>query len=248
MTATRCDMSGDLEHAAQLADGRPLLLGAFSLADVHAYMNIWYARSGLTHEEFTAAGLDRILAAFPAVLAFVTSLPHPANCASYEARSALLVDTLHSVLRQRDPRIHVVVVANEDPACTLPDDPRLEVVRVPYPPSASPPGKPSLVGIEIDKGAKLGIGTSRATAVGAEHVMWVDSDDFVHRDIAGTVAEAPDVPGWYFDSGYYHIRGERKVTTVLHGFHQRNGSSHVLRTDVIDVFQVHALKAADPAS
>ena len=122
------------------------------------------------------------------------------------------MDTLGSVLRQRDPDIRVIVVANEDPAADLPDDPRLEVVRVPYPPSASTPGKPSLVGIEIDKGAKLGIGTSRATALGADHVMWVDSDDFVHRDIAGTVAASPEVPGWYFDSGYFHIRGERKVT------------------------------------
>ncbi len=32
---------------AQLADGRPFLLGEFSLADVNAYMNIWYTRQSL---------------------------------------------------------------------------------------------------------------------------------------------------------------------------------------------------------
>jgi len=169
------------------------------------------------------------------VLAFVTSLPHPANCASYPARSALLADTLGSILGQQDRDIHVVVVANEPPACLLPDDSRLEVVLVRYPPSASTPGKPSLVGIETDKGAKLGIGTSVATARGSDHVMWVDSDDYIHRDIAGTVAASPQVPGWYFDAGFYHIRGERRVTRVVHEFHQRNGSSHVLRTDVVAI-------------
>lgn len=32
---------------AQLADGRPLLLGEFSLADVNAYMNPWYTRQNM---------------------------------------------------------------------------------------------------------------------------------------------------------------------------------------------------------
>src|SRR5262249_3094727 len=32
---------------AQLADGRAFLLGEFSLADVNAYMNLWYTRQSL---------------------------------------------------------------------------------------------------------------------------------------------------------------------------------------------------------
>ena len=169
------------------------------------------------------------------MLAFVTSLPHPANCASYRSRSELLAVTLRSILRQRDEDIHVVVVANAPPECELPLDTRLEVALVPFPPSSSPVGKPSLVGIEIDKGAKLGVGTSHAVRRDARHVMWVDSDDFIHRDIAGFVASEPDAYGWYFDAGYFHIRGERKVTTVTREFHQRNGTSHVIRTDLIGV-------------
>jgi glutathione S-transferase len=46
---------------AQLSDGRKWLLGDFSLADVSAYMNVWYVRSNLTAEEDRAvAGVDRI--------------------------------------------------------------------------------------------------------------------------------------------------------------------------------------------
>jgi glutathione S-transferase len=48
---------------AQLGDGRKWLLGEFSLADVSAYMNVWYVRSNLTAEEDRAvAGLDSIFA------------------------------------------------------------------------------------------------------------------------------------------------------------------------------------------
>jgi glutathione S-transferase len=36
---------------AQLAGGRPFLLGEFSLADVSAYMNLWYARQSLPEIE-----------------------------------------------------------------------------------------------------------------------------------------------------------------------------------------------------
>lgn len=56
---------------AQLGDGRKWLFGDFSLADVNAYMNVWYARSSLISEEDRAiAGLDRIFAGLEEVAAW----------------------------------------------------------------------------------------------------------------------------------------------------------------------------------
>ena len=56
---------------AQLGDGRPWLLGDFSLADVSAYMNVWYMRSSLVAAEDKAvAGLDRIFAGLKQVAAW----------------------------------------------------------------------------------------------------------------------------------------------------------------------------------
>ena len=53
---------------AQLGDGRPWLLADFSLADVSAYMNVWYMRSSLVAAEDKAvAELDRIFAGLPHV-------------------------------------------------------------------------------------------------------------------------------------------------------------------------------------
>jgi glutathione S-transferase len=48
---------------AQLSDGREWLLGAFSLADVSTYMNVWYVRSNL-------ANADALLGEFPHTLAW----------------------------------------------------------------------------------------------------------------------------------------------------------------------------------
>ncbi|MGL3214251.1 glutathione S-transferase family protein [Bradyrhizobium sp. BR 1433] len=48
---------------AQLGDDRPWLFGEFSLADVSAYMNVWYARESL-------ATMDEIMTSFPRVAAW----------------------------------------------------------------------------------------------------------------------------------------------------------------------------------
>jgi glutathione S-transferase len=56
---------------AQLGDGRKWLLGDFSLADVSAYMNVWYVRSNLSAEEDRAvAGVDKIFAGLKQVAAW----------------------------------------------------------------------------------------------------------------------------------------------------------------------------------
>jgi glutathione S-transferase len=56
---------------AQLSDGRQWLLGEFSLADVSAYMNVWYARSNLSAEEDRAvAGVDKVFAGLSQVAAW----------------------------------------------------------------------------------------------------------------------------------------------------------------------------------
>lgn len=64
---------------AQLGDGREWLLGEFSLADVNAYMNVWYTRSNLSSADQALAGLERMFAACPRALAWerrVQSLGH----------------------------------------------------------------------------------------------------------------------------------------------------------------------------
>jgi glutathione S-transferase len=56
---------------AQLGDGRNWLFGDFSLADVSAYMNVWYVRSNLSAEEDQAvSGVDKIFTGLVQVAAW----------------------------------------------------------------------------------------------------------------------------------------------------------------------------------
>jgi glutathione S-transferase len=56
---------------AQLADGRTWLLGDFSLADVSAYMNVWYLRSSLASgEDQAVAGVGKFFAGLQRVNAW----------------------------------------------------------------------------------------------------------------------------------------------------------------------------------
>ena len=48
---------------AQLGDNRPFLFGEFSLADVSAYMNVWYARQSL-------ATMDEMMKSWPRIAAW----------------------------------------------------------------------------------------------------------------------------------------------------------------------------------
>src|SRR4051794_17683421 len=98
-------------------------------------------------------------------------MPHPMNCRSYRRRSALLHATVRSMLRQTDPDVRVVVVANESPGVEHLADPRVAVVLVDFPPSASPPGQPTATwAIYEDKGAKLAVGVARAIREPVSHV------------------------------------------------------------------------------
>ena len=67
---------------AQLNDGREFMLGEFSLADVHAYMNVWYTRSNLSAADQAVAGLDRVFARLPRALEWeqrIRALGHSAR-------------------------------------------------------------------------------------------------------------------------------------------------------------------------
>jgi glutathione S-transferase len=79
---------------AQLGDGRTWVLGDFSLADVSAYMNVWYVRSNLTAEEDRAvAGVDKIFAGLKRVAAWenrVRAIGH-GLCEEMSADEALAI-------------------------------------------------------------------------------------------------------------------------------------------------------------
>jgi glutathione S-transferase len=93
---------------AQLADGRKWLLGDFSLADVSAYMNIWYMRSNLSAEEDqVVAGLNSIFAGFSQVAAWETRM----RALGHGTREEMTADEGLAIAAKASP----VTVAEDDP-------------------------------------------------------------------------------------------------------------------------------------
>ena len=85
---------------AQLSDGRAWLLGDFSLADVSAYMNVWYARSNLLEEEDQAiAGLDRIFAGLKQVAAWESRM----QSVGHGAREEMSADEALAIAAEASP-------------------------------------------------------------------------------------------------------------------------------------------------
>jgi glutathione S-transferase len=85
---------------AQLSDGRKWLLGDFSLADVSAYMNVWYVRSNLTAEEDRAvAGIDRIFAPLKQLAAWESRM----RAAGHGAREEMSADEALAIAAKASP-------------------------------------------------------------------------------------------------------------------------------------------------
>ncbi|MFC8943473.1 glycosyltransferase family A protein, partial [Streptomyces griseoincarnatus] len=154
---------------------------------------------------------------------------------------ALLRDTLRSLTAQDHPDFVVFVVGNKEPGFPLPD--KVHFIPVDFPPPVLTRGPRTPRDAFVwDKGTKIGIGLLAARAVKPDHVMIVDADDFVHRGLAGFVAQRPDAPGWVLTNGYIYSRA-RQTYRPQRTFNHVCGTSHVVRYDayaVPDRLDMHA--------
>jgi hypothetical protein len=177
------------------------------------------------------------------MIAFVTTIRHPDNCASWDRVGRLLDASLRSVLGQLDVDFRVVVVHNRRPHVSVSDS-RIVYVEVGFP----PPSEQRTPRIEFsrfrrDKGSKCAIGVVAARELGADHVMFFDADDYLHNGLAGLANGSPDHPGWYSPQGWIHTAGSRSIQFVPERFHNLNGSTSIVRTDLIDVPPMLAIGA-----
>ena len=147
----------------------------------------------------------------------------------------LLDQSLRSVCRQTDPDFRVVVVHNSMPEVEF-SDPRVSYHAVGFPPASTRrTHRLGLLESHLDKGVKLAVGVSVAHQMNADHVMMFDADDYVHSGLAEYANARVGHPGWYFAEGFIHTAGTSMVNHVPDGFHLKNGSTAMLRADLLGV-------------
>lgn len=160
------------------------------------------------------------------VLAFVTTLRHPLNTSDYRRAEAFLQDTLASIANQSCDDHVTIIVGNRAPAFDLPA--RTHFVQVDFPAPSTQQGPRTGMGPLIwDKGTKIGIGLAAARRFDPEYVMFVDSDDFVHRDLAAFTRDNPGRDGWMFTRGWMYSRS-RNAYALRRNLYRICGSSFIL--------------------
>lgn len=160
------------------------------------------------------------------MLAFVTSLRHPHNSADYGRVEELLRLTLGSLTAQTGDDYLVFVVGNRAPGFDLGE--RVRFVPVDFDaPEAAQGQHADRSRFVRDKGSKIGVGLLAARRYEPDHVMIVDADDFVHRDLAGFAARNRGHPGWVVDQGWVYSRA-RSAYRRQPDFHRTCGTSFVI--------------------
>lgn len=166
-------------------------------------------------------------------LAFITTVRHPHNASDYTRVESLLKDTLASMTRQTCGDYVVIVVGNRRPDFPLPL--RTHFVEVDYPaPSPTKGAQTGLAPSIWDKGTKTGVGLVAARDLGADYVMQIDADDFVHRDIAAFVRDHPGEPGWVLKRGLTYSR-RRNAYAMRRNLFRICGTSFIVPLSAFDV-------------
>jgi hypothetical protein len=162
------------------------------------------------------------------MLAFVTSLRHPRNAGNYRRVEELLQLTLRSLTAQTSGEYVVFVVGNQAPELEPGLAERVRFVPVGFaaPEAARGPHADRWQFVR-DKGSKIGVGLLAARQYAPDHVMIVDADDFVHRDLAEFTARHRDHPGWVVDQGWVYS-GARTAYRRQPDFHRTCGTSLVV--------------------
>lgn len=170
------------------------------------------------------------------LLVFVIPVRHPGSISDWPSTKARLSQTLASISRQSATSWRGVVVANT--GVDLPPLPRgVAATRVDFPVPQMPDPRDDLPGyydtVRLDKGRRVLEGLRQAQA--KDHVMVVDYDDWISKDLAAFVASGGPAPGWYLRTGYLYDGGG--IAYKSSNFHEICGTSIIVRRDLLGVPQ-----------
>lgn len=141
---------------------------------------------------------------------------------------ALLSLTLASIAAQTDTDWECYVVAEE--GMELPKLPRNTwAIRSNIPPQTTLAFGDRTRAVRRDKGLRLFAGLSAARPSG--HVMFVDHDDWVHRNLAWFANSYPESSGWFVGTGL--IYGGGYLALGYDQFHRICGTSHIVNSRVL---------------
>ncbi|HEY1374910.1 MAG TPA: glycosyltransferase family A protein [Candidatus Binatia bacterium] len=158
------------------------------------------------------------------MLAFVVPVKSRRIARSWDYVSRLFERTLRSLCAQTSREFRVIVVCHERPAINF-DHPAVSYIEADW----DPPSISDFKALLKDKSGKLRAGILAARAFAPTHAMAVD--DCVSNRLAGYVCENSDRHGWYFETGYLHRDGSRRIFLKPHDFYNWCGTCAIVSFD-----------------
>lgn len=176
----------------------------------------------------------------------------------WEEDLVLLNRTIGSVLRQTYADFRVYVVYTDAPIQHI-ADPRVMYVEFPfgYQSLEELTNRDDLVSKfksekkavrRWDKARKLCYGSKLAKEAGSHYIMALDSDDLVSKHLLAymyATCNKNSCMGWYMDKGYLYKAGARFLIKVPRHMCGLNGSTHMLRADLVEIPDFNSLAWED---
>lgn len=183
------------------------------------------------------------------MIAFILPLKPKAQSKNWEKDCSLLQRTIGSLLNQRNSNYQIFVVYTDEPLIKNTDS-KITWVKFPYPfvafdniPDASeilPHFSYDKLMLERrwDKSRKIFYGCKQAKEKGCTYFMSVDADDLISNRLVEYVEERlsrDDCPGFYINRGYLLQYGSNRMIRMDDGMQNFNGSTHLLRGDLVPI-------------
>lgn len=156
------------------------------------------------------------------MIVFIIPVKNKEVATSWQDLCKLFERSLRSVCNQTSPDFKVIVVCNEKPTTSF-DHPNVEYLQTNFP----APGES--YGAKVDDRAKRVVaGLFAVKDLQPSHVMSVDADDCISRNIASFVNENWERNGWYVDQGYEYDEGSSKIAVKKEGFYRICGTCNIV--------------------
>ena len=156
------------------------------------------------------------------MLVFIIPVKSKKAATSWTELCILFERSLRSVCSQTSPEFQVIVVCNERPEIEF-THPQVQYLDVDFPvPEAN-------YNARVDDRAKRVVaGFFAVQNLNPSHVMSVDADDCISRQIAKFVSQHKEANGWYVNIGYEYEEGSSKVSIRRKDFHKICGTCNIV--------------------
>ncbi|HEY9630754.1 MAG TPA: hypothetical protein V6C84_25945 [Coleofasciculaceae cyanobacterium] len=156
------------------------------------------------------------------MIVFIIPVKSKQAATSWSELCKLFERSLRSVCSQTSTDFKVLIVCNERPEIAF-DHPHVQYLDVNF------PVPESNYNARVDDRAKRVVaGLLAVRDLNPSHVMSVDADDCINRQVAEFVGQHKDDNGWFVNSGYEYEEGSDKVFIRRKDFHKICGTCNII--------------------